>query len=55
MIKRRSKGKRERAYIAQSTKETNRPSPGRKPPANIMHHTCILAIEDLKSSYPPQG
>jgi hypothetical protein len=33
----RSKGKRERAYMAQSTKETNRPGPGRKPPANIMH------------------
>jgi hypothetical protein len=23
--------------MAQSTKETNRPGPGRKPPANIMH------------------
>jgi hypothetical protein len=33
--------KRERAYIAQSTKENNRPSPRRKPPANIIHHIYI--------------
>jgi hypothetical protein len=38
----RSKGERERerAYMAQSIKVTNRPSPRRKPPVNIMHHAC---------------
>jgi hypothetical protein len=49
MIKRRIKGKRERAYIAQSTKETNRPGPGRKPPVNIMHYACRQ--EDSTSSH----